>query len=425
MDLPSRPPDTSSTSPPRSRCSARAFTTRPDEHVLVLLVHHIACDGWSVGAARHRPGHRLHGPHRPHRPGLGAELPIQYADYTLWQRDLLGSENDPSSTVARQSAFWRDALAGAPRRTDLPLDRPRPPTATQHGAQTPVTIGAHIHTRITELARQTGVTPFMIVQAALAVLLSQLGGATDIPLGTPVAGRTDEALNDLIGFFLNTLVLRTDVSGNPIFTQAAGPRSGTQTSPRSKTRTCPSNTSSRSSPHHEPQHATPSSRSCCPSTPTPKPPSTCPGCGHQRIEIPVTRNSQIRPELPAARVGTAGRDDRPGSGDHRVRHRPVRPPHGPGAGRAAQPPARRTDLRPRPAHRQDRSPGYGSTERESGPVGDPAGARPRKAAGGGSSRSSAGTAARWSRRLSAGGKSRHAPTPPGMSSITRAANSTR
>ncbi|WP_405670574.1 amino acid adenylation domain-containing protein [Streptomyces sp. NBC_01530] len=197
---------------------AHAFTTRPDEHVLVLLVHHIACDGWSVGPL----GTDLataYTARTTHTAPAWTELPIQYADYTLWQRDLLGSENDPTSTVARQSAFWRDALAALPVELDLPLDRPRPPTATQHGAQTPVTIDAHIHTRITELARQTGVTPFMTVQAALAVLLSQLTGATDIPLGTPVAGRTEEALHDLIGFFLNTLVLRTDVSGNPTFTQ--------------------------------------------------------------------------------------------------------------------------------------------------------------------------------------------------------------
>ncbi|MFI6440755.1 amino acid adenylation domain-containing protein [Streptomyces sp. NPDC050759] len=197
---------------------AHAFRTGPDEHVLVLLVHHIACDGWSIGPL----GKDLATAYGARTAGTTpdwTELPVQYADYTVWQRDLLGSEDDPASAVARQSAFWRDALAALPVALDLPFDRPRPATAAQHGAQIPLTIDADVHTRITELARQTGVTPFMVVQAALAVLLSQLSGDTDIPLGTPVAGRTEEALHDLVGFFLNTLVLRTDVSGDPTFTQ--------------------------------------------------------------------------------------------------------------------------------------------------------------------------------------------------------------
>ncbi|WP_439943819.1 amino acid adenylation domain-containing protein [Streptomyces sp. BBFR115] len=194
------------------------FSTRPDEHVLLLLVHHIACDGWSVGPL----GKDLATAYTARTAGTTpqwTDLPVQYADYTLWQRDLLGSQDDPTSTAARQSAHWHDALTALPTELGLPLDRPRPTTATHHGAHTPLTIDTHTHTRITELARNTGVTPFMVVQAALAVLLAQLTGETDIPLGTPVAGRTEEALHDLIGLFLNTLVLRTDVSGDPTFTQ--------------------------------------------------------------------------------------------------------------------------------------------------------------------------------------------------------------
>ncbi|MEV8066799.1 condensation domain-containing protein, partial [Streptomyces sp. NPDC085995] len=115
------------------------FSTRPDEHVLLLLVHHIACDGWSVGPL----GKDLATAYTARTAGTTpqwTDLPVQYADYTLWQRDLLGSQNDPTSTAARQSAHWRDALTALPTELGLPLDRPRPTTATHHGAHTPLTI---------------------------------------------------------------------------------------------------------------------------------------------------------------------------------------------------------------------------------------------------------------------------------------------
>src|SRR5437588_3613284 len=148
------------------------------------------------------------------KPGF-TPLPVQYADYTLWQRELLGDEDDPQSLMAQQMSFWRNALAGAPEDVSLPSDRPRPLAASHRGMTVPVELDEGLHRGLLVIARQCGATLFMVLQAGLAALLSRMGSGEDIPIGTVVAGRGEGALDNLIGFFVNTLVMRTDVSGDP------------------------------------------------------------------------------------------------------------------------------------------------------------------------------------------------------------------
>ena len=137
---------------------------------------------------------------------------MQYADYTLWQRDVLGEP-----VIEPQLDYWREALAGLPERIELPTDRPHPAEASYQGEQFAFGWDAELHSGLVELARACGASVFMVVHAGLTAVLTRLGAGTDVPIGTSIAGRTDQALDDLVGFFVNTLVLRVDTGGDPSF----------------------------------------------------------------------------------------------------------------------------------------------------------------------------------------------------------------
>ncbi|WP_282778393.1 non-ribosomal peptide synthase/polyketide synthase [Nocardia sp. CC201C] len=203
------------------RAALLRLDTASETHVLALVLHHISADGFSLGPL----AADLMTAYAARRSGAAPAwlpLPVQYADYTLWQTESLGSTADPESVLSRQLAYWRTRLAGLPEHLDLPTDRPRPAVATERGGTHRSYIDSHLHSGVAELARKHDATLFSTVHAALAVLLARLSGTADIAIGTPVAGRGERALDGLVGMFVNTLVLRTEVDPRSSFDALLG-----------------------------------------------------------------------------------------------------------------------------------------------------------------------------------------------------------
>ncbi|MFB9902945.1 amino acid adenylation domain-containing protein [Allokutzneria oryzae] len=185
------------------------FEVAPDEHVITVVLHHIASDDWSMLPLT-RDLATAYTARTAGREPDWSPLPVQYADFALWQREL---------HTADQLTYWRQALSGIPDELALPVDRPRPAVPSDRGGAVEFEIDQWLHDDLRWLAGQHGVSVFMVFHAAVAALLTKLGAGTDIPLGSPISGRTDDALRDLVGFFLNTLVLRVDTSGDPSFAE--------------------------------------------------------------------------------------------------------------------------------------------------------------------------------------------------------------
>ncbi|HEU4561131.1 MAG TPA: amino acid adenylation domain-containing protein, partial [Longimicrobium sp.] len=182
-----------------------------EDHVLLLSMHHIVSDGWSMGVL-FRELSALYEAYREGRESPLPKLGVQYADHAVWQRDQLDGE-----ALDRQLAYWRARLAGAPELLELPTDRPRPAVQTYRGAHERIELPGDLLERLRALARSEGATLYMVGLGAFQVLLSKYSGSDDIVVGSPVAGRTRKEVEGLIGFFVNTLVLRTDLGGDPGF----------------------------------------------------------------------------------------------------------------------------------------------------------------------------------------------------------------
>jgi amino acid adenylation domain-containing protein len=185
-----------------------------DEHVLLLTIHHIVSDVWSLFGVMQFELGKLYEAYSQGRESPLAPLELQYADYALWQREWLQGE-----VLQRQLDYWRAKLANAPTALELPTDRPRPPVPTFAGAIKQVSVPVDLSQQLRELARGEGVTSYMLLLATLQVLLSRWSGQRDIVVGSPIAGRTHRQTEGLVGFFVNTLMMRADLNGDPTFAE--------------------------------------------------------------------------------------------------------------------------------------------------------------------------------------------------------------
>nr|WP_279637144.1 non-ribosomal peptide synthetase [Corallococcus praedator] len=181
------------------------------EHVLVLVLHHIISDGWSMGILVHELT-ELYEAFSQGQPSRLPALPVQYADHAVWQREWLQGE-----VLEAQLGYWKQRLEGAPRLLELPTDHPRPAVQSLEGAFAPFALGRELSDAVQALGRREGVTPFMVLLAAFQAVLARYSGQEDVCVGSPIAGRTRAETEGLIGFFVNTLVLRTRLDGHPSF----------------------------------------------------------------------------------------------------------------------------------------------------------------------------------------------------------------
>ncbi|AEH46247.1 amino acid adenylation domain protein [Parageobacillus thermoglucosidasius C56-YS93] len=200
---------------------AQLFVLGPNRHVLLLLMHHMIVDGWSLTPLT-RDIAAAYNAHCRNQKVEWAPLPVKYADYALWQQEILGDEPNPDSLIAKQLDYWKKTLAGLPEELELPTDYPRPAESSYEGGIVDFCMDAELHKRLLDLARENKASLFMVLQAGFAAFLTRLGAGTDIPIGSPIAGRNDDSLEHLVGLFINTLVLRMDTSGNPSFRELLG-----------------------------------------------------------------------------------------------------------------------------------------------------------------------------------------------------------
>ncbi|MGO1056203.1 amino acid adenylation domain-containing protein [Crossiella sp. CA198] len=195
--------------------------TGEQEWEFVLLLHHTAADEWSFGPLLATLG-EAYAARVAGRAPEWPEPPVRYTDFAVWQREILGSRAEADSVASRQLDYWARTLAGSPEELSLPTDRPRPAEASHRGGLVQFHLSQELLAGMRALSASHGVSVFMVLHAALAALLRKLGAGTDIPLGSPITGRADADLEDLVGLFANTLVLRTDLSGDPSFTELLG-----------------------------------------------------------------------------------------------------------------------------------------------------------------------------------------------------------